>query len=88
MSRPIDDHANGSVSEHRIHHASRRVLVTTEEAAQLLGIGRTLMFELIRSGAVASVRIGRLRRVPVDALDQYVRSLRESQQQRDGSTVV
>jgi excisionase family DNA binding protein len=61
------------------------LLLSVEEAARLLGIGRTLMFELIGSGAVTSVRIGRLRRVPVNALDRYVRSLEESAQPRNGS---
>lgn len=75
-----DDHANRLAREDSVQHHARRLLVTAEEAAQLLGIGRTLMFALIQSGAVASVRIGRLRRVPVEALDQFVRSLRESEQ--------
>jgi excisionase family DNA binding protein len=61
------------------------LLLSVEEAARLLGIGRTLMFELIGSGAIASVRIGRLRRVPANALDRYVRSLQESAHPRNGS---
>lgn len=53
-----------------------RLVLTIEEAAQRLGIGRTLMYALVSAGEVESVRIGRLRRVPVGALDSYVTSLR------------
>lgn len=50
--------------------APRRML-TVEQAAETLGIGRTTMYELVRIGWVQSVRIGRLRRIPADALDAY-----------------
>jgi excisionase family DNA binding protein len=52
-----------------------RVLLTVEEAAQRLRIGRTRMFELVKSGAVASVRIGRLRRISVESINAYAASL-------------
>lgn len=54
----------------------RRLVLTVEQAAEALGIGRTMMYELIRAGAVESVRIGRLRRVPAQALSNYVDELR------------
>jgi excisionase family DNA binding protein len=53
-----------------------RLVLTIEEAAERLGIGRTLMYALVSAGEVESVRIGRLRRVPVDALETYVATLR------------
>ncbi len=53
-----------------------RIVLTVEEAAELLGIGRTLMYALVTAGEVESVRIGRLRRIPTDALDSYVLRLR------------
>lgn len=49
------------------------LLLTVEEAAEVLRIGRTTMFELIRTGQVATVPIGRLRRVPLDALQLFIR---------------
>ena len=55
-----------------------RLLFTVEEAARVLGIGRTRMFELIQAGSVETVLIGRLRRIPLDALDAFVSRLRES----------
>lgn len=41
-----------------------RVLLTPTETAQALGIGRSKVYELMATGALASVRIGRCRRVP------------------------
>ncbi|MEU3543495.1 helix-turn-helix domain-containing protein [Streptomyces paromomycinus] len=48
------------------------VLLTVEEAARRLSIGRTTCYGLIRSGELESVGIGRLRRVPADALAEYL----------------
>ncbi|HEX9334443.1 MAG TPA: helix-turn-helix domain-containing protein, partial [Pseudonocardiaceae bacterium] len=42
-----------------------RVLLTVEEAAKRLGIGRTTAFALVKTGEIVSVQIGRLRRVSV-----------------------
>jgi excisionase family DNA binding protein len=57
--------------------ADERLLLTVEEAAERLGIGRSLMYELIGSGQIASIRVGRLRRVPREALIDYVASQRD-----------
>ena len=53
----------------------RPVLLTLEEAAQVLRIGRTRMFALVGREEVRSVRIGGSRRVPVAALEDYVERL-------------
>jgi len=52
-----------------------KLLLTAEDAAERLGIGRTTMFALIRSGAVESVLIGRLRRIRVADLERYINHL-------------
>ena len=49
-----------------------RLLLTVAEAAHRLGIGRTLMYELLGCGEVDSVHVGRLHKVPADALTVYV----------------
>ncbi|MYT19986.1 excisionase family DNA-binding protein [Streptomyces sp. SID7760] len=54
------------------------VLLTVEEAARRLRVGRTTCFHLIGSGQLESVPIGRLRRVPVAAVHEYVARLREA----------
>lgn len=51
------------------------LVLTIEEAAKVLRIGRTKMCALLASGEVESVCIGRLRRVPVWCLRSYVAGL-------------
>ncbi|MFJ4731796.1 excisionase family DNA-binding protein [Streptomyces sp. NPDC088770] len=48
------------------------VLLTVEEAARRLSVGRTTCFALIRSGELESITVGHLRRVPADAVPQFV----------------
>ena len=55
--------------------APPRILYSPEEAARALGVGRSMVYELLAAGALASVRVGRLRRIPADALHAYVASL-------------
>jgi excisionase family DNA binding protein len=50
-------------------------LLTVEEVAQLLSIGRTTMYALLKAGHINSVRIGRLRRIPAEALTAYTARL-------------
>lgn len=52
-----------------------RTLLTVEAAAAQLSIGRTTMYALVGSGAIESIKVGRLRRVPADALTDYVARL-------------
>ena len=47
-------------------------VLRVEEAAQLLGIGRSLAYELIRSGQLRSIKIGRRRLVPLDAIEEAI----------------
>ncbi len=49
-----------------------RVLLTVEEAAHRLGIGRSFAWELVRRGELPSIRLGRLVRIPVGALDEWI----------------
>lgn len=52
-----------------------KLLLTPEEAAQTLSIGRSKVYELLRAGAIASVRIGASRRIPAEALRAYIGNL-------------
>lgn len=51
------------------------VLVTVEEAARRLSIGRTATYMLVLRGELQSVKIGRTRRVVVASIDAYVSKL-------------
>ena len=52
-----------------------KLLLTPEEAAHTLSIGRSKVYELLRAGAIASVRIGASRRIPAEALRAYIGNL-------------
>ncbi|WP_239340636.1 helix-turn-helix domain-containing protein [Frankia sp. CiP3] len=52
------------------------LLLTATEAADLLGVSRTTVYELLNAGQLESVRIGRARRIPRAALVAYVDRLR------------
>jgi excisionase family DNA binding protein len=54
---------------------SETLLLTVEAAAELLVISRSLMYELIRDGSIATIHIGRLRRVRREALTAYIADL-------------
>ena len=49
-----------------------RLLLTVPEVASALGVGRNVVYELVVTGQLASIKIGRLRRVPVGALETFI----------------
>jgi len=49
-------------------------LLTVESAARCLGISRGKLYPYVMSGALKSCLFGRSRRIPVAALDEFVRS--------------
>jgi excisionase family DNA binding protein len=53
------------------------LLLTAEEAARRLSLARSTLYELLLTGKIESVKIGRARRVPVDALEDFVDRLRQ-----------
>lgn len=59
--------------------AAPPVLYRPEDAARQLGVSRAQMFQMLASGAITSVKIGRLRRVPHTALVAYVERLEAEQ---------
>lgn len=56
---------------------TERLLLTVEEAAERLSLGRTKVYELIAAGDLETVCVGRSRRVPTEAVVQFVETLRE-----------
>jgi len=59
-----------------------RLLLKPLEAAQVLGIGRSLMYELIARGEIPSVRLGRCLRVSKESLQQWIRE--QEEERKDG----
>ncbi|MFD9734300.1 helix-turn-helix domain-containing protein [Umezawaea sp. NPDC059074] len=56
-----------------------RVLLTVEEAAELLHIGKTKAYALVKSREIDSVLIGRLRRIHIDAVREFAARLMTDQ---------
>jgi excisionase family DNA binding protein len=52
-----------------------KLLLTVPEAANALGISRSKLYELIKAGAISSLRIDGSRRVPYRALTTYIDQL-------------
>jgi excisionase family DNA binding protein len=55
--------------------ASNPLLLTPEEAATVLRIGRTTIYALMKAGDLRPVHIGRSCRLPRAELERYVRCL-------------
>ena len=53
-------------------HTDDRLLLTVVDAARRLEISRSLLYELLATGELESIHVGRLRRVPAEALAAYV----------------
>ena len=64
-----------SVPASRRTDPAARLLLTVEEAAEMLGIGRTLAYALVSAGELPSVTLGRLRRIPTASLRTWVEGL-------------
>ena len=58
---------------------SQVVLLTPEQAAEALGIGRWKLYDLLRQGRLRSLRIGSCRRISTDALREFVAALEGEQ---------
>ena len=65
---------NGSEEErkHTNRHGEAVLLLTMVDAARVLSVGRTTMYELVSAGEIEVVHIGRSARVPVVALEAFV----------------
>jgi excisionase family DNA binding protein len=50
-----------------------KLLLRIPEAAQMISVGRSTMYELVASGVVPSVRFGKSVRVPAQALEEWIR---------------
>ena len=53
-------------------------LLKVDEAALMLRIGRSTLYEFIYSGEIESVKVGRSRRIPVEAVEDFTRKMRAS----------
>ncbi|MBI4942191.1 MAG: helix-turn-helix domain-containing protein [Actinobacteria bacterium] len=49
-----------------------RLLLTPEEAAEVLAVGRSTVYDLMRMRLLPSVKVGRGRRIPAVVLREFV----------------
>jgi excisionase family DNA binding protein len=52
-----------------------KLLLTPEEAARALGVGRCKVFDLIRRGQLRSVKLDGYRRIQPSALEEFISAL-------------
>jgi excisionase family DNA binding protein len=63
-----------------------KLLLTPPEAAMMLGIGRTKLYDLLKTNALDSIRIGGSRRIPRTAVEDFVARVTGAEMHRyDGS---
>ncbi len=69
-----ETHASPSVLQnHKVTSLQDCPLVMTPvEAARILGIGRNSIYALLRCGALRSIRVGKLIKIPKAALEEYL----------------
>jgi excisionase family DNA binding protein len=56
----------------RIGDAQPPQLVTVEEGCRMLGLGRTAFYGLLLSGELASITIGRSRRIDIEDIRAFI----------------
>jgi len=57
----------------QLDSGEERLLLRVEEAATLLGVGRTTVYAMVSAQKLPVVRIGRSVRIPRETLEQWVR---------------
>jgi excisionase family DNA binding protein len=83
--QPVGAKGSGETAPHRFpqgkeelmeaHEHDPRLLITVEEAARRLSIGRSHAYAFVAGGELRSVRIGRCRRIRVSDLDSFIERL-------------
>jgi excisionase family DNA binding protein len=56
----------------------QRLLNTVQQAAEELGVGRSMVYQLIREKELQVVKIGRCTRIPRESTARYVERLRQA----------
>ena len=55
-----------------------RLLLKPSEAMELIAVGRSRIYEMLASGELPSIRVGRSIRIPVKALEEWVADSQEA----------
>lgn len=60
------------LKETEVNMDTERLLLTIPEVAIRLGLGRSLIYLLVMRGEIDSLKVGRARRVPAEALERFI----------------
>lgn len=71
----FDDPPAAHSARSRRRSTEPEILLTPAEAADILKIGRSKLYELMARGVINSVKLGRCRRFRRSDLDLFIRSL-------------
>ncbi len=72
MRQVVDHSARAGQESGREGQAIQRLLLRPEEAAEMLAISRSKLYELLAIGELSCVHVGRSVRVPTAALHEWV----------------
>lgn len=77
MSLPLEQPNLGDrgqpEEEPRLRDKLDPALLTVLEACKMLRISRWTLYDLIRSRAIETIKIGRIRRIPIASISRYIR---------------
>jgi excisionase family DNA binding protein len=78
LTRGMRRMPSGASAHGHKHNGEREpLLLTVDEVAKMLRIGRTVAYQLMQKGEIHSVKIGRNRRVVASSIRDYVMRLRD-----------
>jgi excisionase family DNA binding protein len=49
-----------------------KLLLSPDETCEVLGVKRSTLFKMLEAGAIPSIKVGRLRRIPIAGLKDWV----------------
>jgi excisionase family DNA binding protein len=68
----------GNMKDAELMGPESRRLLSLPEVCEILGVGRTTVFELVRSGALPSLKIGRRRLVTRMSVENFIEGQAQS----------
>ncbi len=69
----VTENTTGQALARQPHHELTPLLLSVPQTARLLGVGTTLCWEMVHTGQLSSVRIGRRVLIPRTVVEQLAR---------------
>ena len=83
-TKPPDQPPTGDLTQPAATSPRTRLLLDVREVCEALGCGKTYVYELIARDELLTVKLGRLTRIPVASLVEFVDRKIESARLADG----